>query len=374
MRDLARVLGRLELRQQLAQLGPLRDLQLDRELVAAHERPRRALAAPVERRRQHFPGEGEMGLDRLLAGERARAARREPVGDRQQGHVDADRLRRPQVLVDPARRQRRLVDQEAEAQVVQGQVLEVAGEGAARAQPGAERADDLGAVAVVAEEGDVAVPLGPRRRLADVVQERAEAQRGGAAHLVGERLGEQRPAPPARSPPKRSSSASTSSVCSSTAIVWPWTSRWWLGPCSTPRRASSSGSTTAVRPSSSSSAQPAQRIGAADQLAQLDQLPLAGRLAGARGFGASEGDGGGIDLQLQAGGEPGRPQETQRIGGEAALAHDPQDAAVEVGEAAVGIDRLAAGERHGDRADGEVALRQIGLDRLAAQRRQVDLP
>ena len=66
-----------------------------------------------------------------------------------------------------------------------------------------------------------------------------------AGHLVGERLVEQSARrPPARSPAKRSRSASTSSVRSSTASVWPWTSRWWLGPCSTPRSAASSGRTT----------------------------------------------------------------------------------------------------------------------------------
>jgi len=40
----------------------------------------------------------------------------------------------------------------------------------------------------------------------------------------------------------------------------------------------------------------------------------------------------------------------------------------------VGIERLDATERHGNGADGEVALRQIGLDCLAAQRGYVYLP
>ena len=76
--------------------------------------------------------------------------------------------------------------------------------------------------------------------------------------------------------------ASTSSVRSSTASVWPWTSRWWLGPCSTPRSASSSGRTTAVRPSSSSKGDPAQRVGAADEPTQLGELALPGGIGRAR--------------------------------------------------------------------------------------------
>ena len=136
---LARVLRRLQLGQQLAELGPLADAELGGQLVAAQQRLRRAFAAPVERVGEHLPGQSEVRLDRLLGRERAGAAGGEPIGDRQQGHVGADRLGRAQVLVDAPRRQRRLVDHEAEAKVVQGQVLQVAGEDAAGAQPAAER-------------------------------------------------------------------------------------------------------------------------------------------------------------------------------------------------------------------------------------------
>jgi hypothetical protein len=38
------------------------------------------------------------------------------------------------------------------------------------------------------------------------------------------------------------------------------------------------------------------------------------------------------------------------------------------------IDRRPAGERHGDRVDGEVAQSQVELDRTGTQRREVDLP
>ena len=38
------------------------------------------------------------------------------------------------------------------------------------------------------------------------------------------------------------------------------------------------------------------------------------------------------------------------------------------------VDRLAAAERDGHRAQREVARRQVGLDRLASQRRRIELP
>ena len=64
-----------------------------------------------------------MGLDRLFGGEGAAAAGRETVGDGEQRDVGGDRLGRPQVLVDAARGQRRLVDKEAETEMVQCQGL-----------------------------------------------------------------------------------------------------------------------------------------------------------------------------------------------------------------------------------------------------------
>src|SRR6187397_1734414 len=188
---LARVLGGLELGEQLAELGPLGDPERRGELVAAQERLGRALAAPVERRGEHLAGQPQVGLDRLLGGEGPAAAGREAIGDGEQGHVGGHGLRRPQVLVHAPGWQRRLVDHEAEPQVLAGERLQVPAEAAAGSQAGADPPDDLRPGAVVADEGDVAVALAPRRRLADVVEERAEAQRRAAAHLVGQRLGEQ---------------------------------------------------------------------------------------------------------------------------------------------------------------------------------------
>ncbi len=52
----------------------------------------------------------------------------------------------------------------------------------------------------------------------------------------------------------------------------------------------------------------AQRVGPADQLAQLDQLALPCRLGGAGSFAAGERDGGRVDLEAQVGREAGGAQ------------------------------------------------------------------
>ncbi len=140
---------------------------------------------------QHLARQLHMGLDHLGARERAAAPGGEPVGRAEQGDVGGDGLGGAEVLIDGAARQRALIDQEAEAQVVQGQPLKVGAEGVACSKPAADPGDDLGSRAVVADEGDVAGPLASRRRLAEVVEERAEAQRIGARELVGERLGQE---------------------------------------------------------------------------------------------------------------------------------------------------------------------------------------
>ena len=372
--DLARVLGGLELRDQLAELRARGDAELGGELVAGKQRARRPVAAPVEGRGEHLAGELEMGLDRLLGGEGPAAAGREAVGDGEQGDVGGDRLGGPQVLVDPPGRQRHLVDEEAEPQVVQGQRLQVGGERAAGAQPPADRADDLRPDAVVADEGDVAAALAARRRLADVVQDGAEAQRGAAGHLVGERLVEQRP-------------HLLDSLAGEAAEVGLDLERALehrqrvavdvevvVGALLDVAQRGELGQDDRREAEVVEQGEAAQGVGAADQLAQLGQLPLARRLRGPGRFGARERRGPRVDLQPEAGGEPRGAQQAQRVRGEAALADDAQDAALEVAQAAVGVERLAARERHGDGADREVALRQIGLDRLAAQGGRVHLP
>src|SRR6476469_200016 len=67
---LARVLGGLQLGQELADLGPLADPEHGRQLVAAQQRLGRTLPAPIERVGEHLPGQLQVGLDRLLGRER----------------------------------------------------------------------------------------------------------------------------------------------------------------------------------------------------------------------------------------------------------------------------------------------------------------
>src|SRR6201747_1076562 len=190
--DLAGVLGRLELGEQAARLRPRVDAQLAGQLVAAQERRRGAVAAPVERGGDHLAGEPEVRLDHLRTGQGTGAAGRQAIGDREQGDVDTDRLGRTQIFVDAPARQGRLRNQESEPQVMERQALQVPGEAAAGPQPGADLADDLRAHPVVPTESDEAVAFGPGGRLADVVKEGTEAQGGAAAPLIGERLRQQR--------------------------------------------------------------------------------------------------------------------------------------------------------------------------------------
>ena len=233
--------------------GPGLDAQLRGELVAAQRRARR-VAVPGQGLGQHLARQLHVGLDHLGARERAAAPGGEPVGGAEQGDVGGDGLGRAQVLVDGAARERTLVDQEAEAQVVQRQPLQVGAEGVAGPKPAADPGDDLGPRAVVADEGDVAGLLAPRLR---ACRGRGRARRSAAprARVSSSASGSARKASTcsARSGAKPARSDSIASHSSSTASVWPWTSRWWLGFWTTPRVASSSGSTTAVSSSSSSS-------------------------------------------------------------------------------------------------------------------------
>src|SRR3954447_10422553 len=84
------------------------------------------------------------------------------------------------------------MDQETEPQVVQGEPLQMPAQRPARSQPLADRGDDLRADLVVADEGDVPRSLGARVRLAEIVEERAEAQRALASQLVRERFRQER--------------------------------------------------------------------------------------------------------------------------------------------------------------------------------------
>src|SRR5262245_19904997 len=164
----------LDLRQQATKLGARINAQLGGELVAANRRGWLAVASPREGLTNHLARQVEMGIDRLLP--RALPLGREAIGDGEQGHVNRVRIGGAKVVVHVAPRQRPLVDEEAESQVVERQVGEVVGEPPARAQPTAELADDPSAGAIVADEQDPpALPLAPGLRLSHVMKERREA-------------------------------------------------------------------------------------------------------------------------------------------------------------------------------------------------------
>src|SRR5829696_367235 len=189
--DLARKGLGPELLQQPAHLGPRRETELIRKLVARERRARRPLAVPGEGVGQHLAGEVEVRAHHLLARQRALAPRRKPVGHGEKGDVGRHGFRGDEIVIDGPARQRPLVDQESEAQVMQGEALKVTTERTAGAPAPADRRDQPSPDLVVPDEGDVARSLGTSLRLAEVVEERAESQSIPASELVRERLVEE---------------------------------------------------------------------------------------------------------------------------------------------------------------------------------------
>ena len=206
------------------------------------------------------------------------------------------------------------------------------------------------------------------------MEEGAEAQRRAAAHLVGERLGEQRPGVGGALAGEalqvgldlERALEHGERVAEHVEVViralFDAAQRLDLGQ-------DDRGQLQLVEQSEA-----AQRVGPAEQPAQLGELPLPRRIGGERGLRAGERGGLGVDLEAQVGGEADGAQQPQGVFAEGLDADRAQPPPLEVGDAAEGVDRLAAGERHGHRAEGEVARRQVGRDRLAAQRGGVDLP
>ena len=248
------------------------------------------------------------------------------------------------------RRQRRLVDEEAEAQVVEGERPEVIGQSPAGPQARAERGDHLGADVVVADECHVAVALALRPRLADVVQERAEAERGATAEVVGKRLLEQL--------------ADLVCTLAGEAVeagldregLLEHRDRVAVDVEMVVRALFDAAGCLELRQDGGGQVEvveqldPAQRVGAGEQPAELGQLALPRRVRRPTGFGPGQHPRRRVDLEPELGRDPGRAQQPQRVGREAALADHPQQSPLEVVEAVVGVDRVAAGERHRDRA------------------------
>src|SRR4051794_33564263 len=190
-RDLARVDGGLDLADDPPELRPGIDSQLGGELVPRQRRAWRTVTAPVEGGRKHLAGEIEMSLDHLCPGNWALSSRRKAIGDAQDRHVRPDRIGVAKVLVYPPGRQRALSDEKPQAQMVKRETLEVTRQPPARLQSLAQRAHDPRPLAVVADERDVVAVHLTRGRLAEVVNDGAEAQRASPSQLVGERLGQE---------------------------------------------------------------------------------------------------------------------------------------------------------------------------------------
>ena len=195
---------------------------------------------------------------------------------------------------------------------------------------------------VVAAEADEAVAFAAGRRLADVVEEGAEAQRRAAAHLVGERLGQQRldlggalagEALEVGLDLERVLEHGERVAVDVEVVV---------GALLDAAQVLQLGQDDGGQLELVEQGEAAQRVGTAEQLAQLGQLALAGGLGGARG--ARRGRGatvaGSISRPSSA---ASRAARSSRSGSalEAALADRAQDAALEVGEAAERVERLA---------------------------------
>ena len=140
----------------------------------------------------------------------------------------------------------------------------------------------------------------PRHRLGDVVEEGAEAQRGGAVHLVGERLGEHRGG---------LLGAVDADVTGQVGLDRerapqhlervPVDVEVVVGALADALRRLQLGEDDGGEAELVEQRQPAQRVGAAEQPAQLGQLALAGGLGGAGGGVVGEGDGAGIDPEAE---------------------------------------------------------------------------
>ena len=203
----------------------------------------------------------------------------QPVGAGEQRHLHLHRLGALEVAVDLAAVERALVDEEAEHEVV-------AGQGARRSAPGARSCAGAGrasrtislAQAVVAHEGDA--PVGAdlaRGGLADVVQQRAEAQRLAARELVGERLAEHaRAAGGCRVRARARSAGAAPRACGRR--------RRGGGSGSAPPRAArvSSGSTAREQPEPVGQREAVEHAVGDHQAAQLGEDALAGGLGHAR--------------------------------------------------------------------------------------------
>ena len=231
------------------------------------------------------------------------------------------------------------------------------------------RADDLGPGRVVADEGDAAAGLPPRRRLAEVVEQRAEAQRLAAGQLVGERLGEQLPrllGPLAREALEvgldlEQPLEHRQRVAVDVEVV--------VGALLDPAQRLELGQQRRRDPELVDQLQPAERVGAGDQQPQLGELALAGRLRGALGLRPAPRPRCRPRSRGRARRRAGRPA-AAAAGRRRSCARRPPAGPARSRSASPpkGSSASPPAERHGDRADREVAGGEVGLDAAAPQR------
>ena len=273
--------------------------------------------------------------------------------------------------------------QEAQAQVLEADQLEVSAQPPRGPQPLADRADDPRAGAVVAEEEDAALVVhAAGLRLAEVVEERAEAKRGAAVEPVGELLAED----------GLDGRGVLAGVLGEVALDREQPledlDRVPVGVevvvrvlLDAAQVASSSGSTTASAPSSSRTSRP--RTGSGPAIS----APSSASRRSPAGSAARPGDrpralgGGVVDLQAERGGEAGGAD--QRAAGRRRKRRPRPRAGCgprgrrgrRAGRS--GPPRTAArrrGQRHRHRVDREVAGAEVRLDAVAPRSRVTSTP
>ena len=366
--------GERRLAQALDQLPQLRaalDADLARQNVAADGQLRPALLAEDQRLGHHLARQVQVRLDRRL---RVSPPGGQAVRAGQERRLDLDGLRGGQVAVDRGARQRALVHQEAEPQVVAGDPAQVLAQRRARLEPAADRRDNLLADRVVADERHPPVgQLVARRGLADVVEERGKAQGLAAGQLVAQVLVEH-----------GTQAGSRLAEHALQVLLEPDQLLEHLERVAVDVGVVELvlGDTVEVGPLRDDRGDHAQVVTQVEavehaigqhQAAQLGPDALGGGLgdAGRRlasGLGRRR-----VRRQVELGRQPDEPQGPEWVALVGARQH-AQQPAVHVAQAAARVDRIATVQRHRDRVDRKVALGQVGLDSRPLERRQVGHP
>jgi hypothetical protein len=268
------------------------------------------------------------------------------------------------------------VDEEAQAQVMARERGDVGLEPLARPQAREDVAREAGTRAVVAEERRRAVvAAAERRRLGGVVQQRAEAQREAAVHLVGEWLVEQRR--------DRAGVLVTEQRCRiglqrhrllehldrvrvDVGVV--------IAALLDAVQGMQLGQDRRGQPELVHQRQRGEHAVAREDPFQLGEHALLRH--GGRGGRARTGepDGVGVRRERELRRQAHETDDAQRVRRERARPDGAQPPGGEIVRATVRVHEFAAAQRLGDRVDGEVAEREVAVQRAAAQRAEIDLP